>query len=638
MEMVKVYLNLKDGEQQTYQVQISEVIEETVHAVYIHGFSQKCLDADLGACIEFQIEDMKRWMAVYRYSEVWCKPEFGEKTSEIPDETQGLICEKEDGTFVAVLPVVSEKYKCVLGNGEQCIKAKLFSWYEHLVSCDALAFVWAEGKNPYELMEKCAETALKLLGTGGKTRKERRYPELFEYLGWCSWDAFEIRVDEKSLLEKCQELKEKDIPVKWMIIDDMWAEVRDFYGMEYEDRLEMFRLMHSSKLYSFKADPVRFPNGLKHCIEQMKQYGVKVGMWHPTTGYWMGIDPEGEIYKEYKDCLIQTEAGRIVHSPEQEKAYRFYCAFHDYLRESGADFVKIDRQSITRSCYKKLMPVGQAARQYHNAMEASVGQHFDNQMINCMGMASEDMWNRSVSAISRCSDDFQPENRQWFTKHILQCAYNGLLQGQFYYNDWDMWWTDDEQAEKNSILRALSGGPIYVSDTLGRSRAEILKPLVLKDGRILRCDRPGMPSKDCLLTDPTNSGKVFKVQNTSNGCGLLAVFNLDEENEAVTGNISPADIDGLEGNEIAVYEHFSKEMVILQKEEAFEITLKDSDDCKLYVMIPLKNGCGMIGRTDKFVSPATVRYCLDGKAELLEEGPYACIENGILKQVNVYEK
>lgn len=60
----------------------------------------------------------------------------------------------------------------------------------------------------------------------------------------------------------------KKIPVKWVIIDDMWAEVHDFYGMEYKDRTEMFRLMHSSKLSSFNADPIRFPNGLKNVLKE----------------------------------------------------------------------------------------------------------------------------------------------------------------------------------------------------------------------------------------------------------------------------------------------------------------------------------------------------------------------------------
>lgn len=634
MRISKTYLNLNGGERQDGHVRLIEKTEDGVHAVYIDAFTDTnfytpdcTLDPDFGVGIEIKIKNVKSWMAVYRFGEFWCRPEVGLVFSDVPDETQGLIYEKEDGTYGVVLPVVSEKYKCVLAGGEEdTLLAKLFSWYDGLVNCKALAFLWAEGENPYELMEKCSEVGLRLLGTGCRTRKERRYPEIFEYLGWCSWDAFEIRVDEQSLLEKCQEFKDKGIPVKWAIIDDMWAEVRDFYDMEYQDRTEMFQLMHSSKLYSFKADPHRFPKGLKHCIDSIKEYDIKVGIWHPTTGYWMGIDPEGEICREYKDCLIRAKNGQYVHSPEREKSYRFYNAFHDYLRKCGAEFVKIDNQSMSRRYFKNIAPVGQVARQFHDAMEASVGQHFDNQMINCMGMASEDMWNRSVSPISRCSADFQPEDKEWFTQHIMQCSYNCLVQGQFYYCDWDMWWTDDGQAVKNSILRAVSGGPIYVSDTLNRSKAEILEPLIFKDGRILRCDNPAMPTKDCLTENPTKSGKLFKLQNTCNGCGIIAVYNLDETDKPVVGTISPKDVQGIKGEEFAVYEHFTKELKIMKYEEMFSLQLENSDKYKLYVITPLKEGSGMIGRTDKFISPATFRFNSRGEAELIEVGPYAYVE------------
>lgn len=630
MNNIKAYLNC-NGSRQERHVKLIEKMEETIHAVYIEGFANGILDSEFGAGIEMEPASVKRWMAVYRYCEYWCRPEFGTKLSDIPDETQGLIYEKTDGTFGVVLPVVSEQYKCVLAGGESnTIQAKMFSWYDGLVSCKGLALLWAEGDNPYELLEQCSQVGLKLLGTGYRTRKERRYPEIFEYLGWCSWDAFEIRVDEQGLLEKCREFQDKGIPVKWALIDDMWAEVRDFYGIDYQSKSEMSLLMSASKLYSFKADPIRFPNGLKHCIEKMNAYGIKVGMWHPTTGYWMGIDPEGEIYRDYKDCLIQKENGRYIHSPEQGKAYRFYHGFHDYLRKSGAEFIKIDNQSMSRRFYKNIAPIGQVARQFHDAMEASVGQHFDNRMINCMGMASEDMWNRSVSPISRCSADFLPENKEWFNKHIVQCAYNDLVQGQFYYGDWDMWWTDDGQAEKNSILRAISGGPIYVSDTLNRSRAEVLRPLVLKDGRILRCDNPAVPTKDCLTENPSISGRIFKIQNTCNGCGIIAVFNLDTEERPVTGMISPRDVVGLIGDEFAVYDHFTQELTILKGDDEFALRLENGDDFKLYVIVPLKEGCGMIGRTDKFISPATFRRLRTGMTELIEEGPYAYVENGKL--------
>ena len=54
--------------------------------------------------------------------------------------------------------------------------------------------------------------------------------------------------------------------------------------------------------------------------------------------------------------------------------------------------------------------------------------------------------------------------------------------------------TNDPQALKNSVLRAISGGPIYVSDKLGESQADMLRPLTLSDGRILRTDRPAVPT------------------------------------------------------------------------------------------------------------------------------------------------
>lgn len=628
MYSLKSYLRLSTGEQQDYHVTLDVKNTNGVYAVYIDGFSRERLDSEFGACIEIDVSGISKWMADYRHSPYWCRPEFGSDLGDIPDETQCFIYNKEDGQYGVILPVVSEKYKCVLkGADNGKITARIFSLYKDLNACRALAFVYSEGTNPYELLERCVREGLALLNNGCRMRTERRYPEIFEYLGWCSWDAMEIRVNEEDLLKKCQEFKQKNIPVKWAIIDDMWAEVRDFYNVKYDNRSEMFRLMHSSRLYSFKADPMRFPNGLKQCIDKIKECGIAVGMWHPTTGYWRGIDPDGEIFEKYSDLLIYTPDGRYIPSCEQVKAYEFFSAFHDYLYKSGAEFVKIDNQSIINGAYNEIVPIGEAARGYHNAIEASVGQHFDNQMINCMGMASENMWNRSVSPISRCSDDFLPDNREWFSKHIMQCSYNCLVQGQFYYCDWDMWWTDDGQALKNSILRAVSGGPVYVSDKLDRSKRDVIMPLILEDGKILMCDRPAMPTIDCILENPLVSGGLFKLQNICGDSGVIAVFNISEENKEVSGTVSPSDIEGICGDEFAIYEHFSRELKLLKKDESFEIILKNSDEFKLYVVVPMVNGFAPIGRTDKFISPKTIKYVKDGSIELKEIGEYAYVKD-----------
>ena len=155
-------------------------------------------------------------------------------------------------------------------------------------------------------------------------------------------------------------------------------------------------------------------------------------------------------------------------------------------------------------------------------------------------------------------------------------------------------------------------------------------PLVLSDGKILRCDRPAMPTADCITHNPTSSGKIFKLQNICNDSGVIAAFNLDESGSSVKGTISPADVDGLNGEEFAVYEHFSKDLKILKAGESFNIELKDIDDYKLYIIVPIKDGFAPIGRTDKFISPKTIKSIHGTEVDLIEDGEYAVVIDGKL--------
>ena len=625
MKVYGAFLKTVDGGIHFDNVSLCEKEYNGVRMVSICGKAQKPLNQNLGATFVFDPQDVKEYMTDYRYSEYWCRPFFGKELWELHDRSQCLLYKKQDDSWGVVLPLVTDDYKCELYGTERGAEAKLFSWCEKLNECNAPAFVWCEGDNPYELLRRCACAAAKICCGGNlKTIDRRKYPEVFEYLGWCSWDAMEIRVSEEGLIKKCEEFKKKNIPVKWMILDDMWGEVHEFYGAKYNTRSEMFKLMHSSTLYDFAADPVRFPNGLKGTIEKINRYGISVGIWHPTTGYWSGVNKEGPLAEKQKDNLITTASGYLMPSYKTEPAYNFYSAFHEFLKDSGAKFVKIDNQSMTNRYYRNFDSVGNVARQFHTAIERSVNDYFDGNMINCMGMASEDMFNRSDSPVSRCSDDFQPNDREWFRKHIQQCSYNSLVQGQFYFEDWDMWWTHDGQAMKNSVIRAISGGPIYVSDQLDKSVAEILMPLVMSDGRILRCDRPATPTRECLTVDPRITRQIFKLQNTCGKAGIIAAFDLRRDEGKENGFVSPADVEGLEGEEFAVYEHFSRDFYVLKRNEKISVTLENSDHFKLFVIVPLKDGNCVIGRTDKYISPATVR---PGEAKPFEPGPYAYVKN-----------
>ncbi len=578
-------------------------------------------------------------MADVLYTPYWCHPEFGRDFSDLSPNTQALLWKETDGPYGCILPVADGAYVTTLCAEEGEPTAVVFSWCDSLKKCEVCAFVAAEGEDPYALLAQCAAEAARRLGNGLRLRGERRYPEIFEYLGWCSWDALMIWINEEDLLEKCREFREKNIPVRWAILDDMWADIEWKKKLpKFAPRSEMFPIMGPSKMRSFEADPERFPHGLDGCIARMKErYGMKVGVWHPTCGYWSGLMPGGRAAAKLADVTVRARENMILPDlGDPGRTYKYFAAMHAYFRACGADFVKIDCQSLIRTNYKNMFPVGDAARNLHAGIEGSVGAYFDGALINCMCMASENMFHRTTTAVTRCSDDFQPEDRAWFAKHISQCSYNGLVQGQFTYGDWDMWWSDDEQAMKNSILRALSGGPIYVSDPLGRSRPEIFTPLCFSDGRILRADRVAVPTKNCLLTDCTEAAQPLTVFNFVGDAAYVAAFNLHTDGTAVDGRLTREDIPGLSGGTLLLYEYFSGEWRLLAPGDEIAFTLRDADDFRLYSLTPIRDGIAVIGDAGKFLSARAVsdagrgyiRMIEGGRLKLYSEKPILSVTDG----------
>lgn len=106
----------------------------------------------------------------------------------------------------------------------------------------------------------------------------------------------------------------------------------------------------------------------------------------------------------------------------------------------------------------------------------------------------------------RASDDFFPRDPVTHTIHIAAVAYNSVFLGEFMQPDWDMFHSDHPAAHYHASARAISGGPIYVSDAPGNHDFHLLRKLVLPDGSILRPRLPGRPTLDCLFNDPTRDG------------------------------------------------------------------------------------------------------------------------------------
>lgn len=562
------------------------------------------------------------YVAIENHSPFWCRPFFGKDLRDLPELVQALLL-KCGNLYRYILPICADTWKTVIRGGRNGMEFRLYTNYNQPIDCvRQLSWVEARGKDPLELAHRCAKVAAALLGNGMKLRAERSCPEVFDYLGWCSWDAFQIRVNEAGLLEKAAEFRDKGVPIRYAILDDMWADCPMLNDIPRDTEFRtMVGFMHKSKLRSFEGDPVRFPNGMKHTVEALKAAGIRnIGIWFPTTGYWSGVEAGGEAEREFAADLMTEPDGRRIVKPELPHTAHWFGTLCAKAKAWDADFVKIDNQGC-QNYYREAGPIGKTARAVQTGIETAVAEQMGGAVINCMGMPSECMFNRPDSAVSRCSDDFMPENRAWFTKHILQCAYNGILQGQFYVNDWDMWWTDDGQAKKNSLCRAISGGPIYVSDKSDRTNAEILRPLCLSDGRILRPDESATPTADCLTCDPRTSGKPLKVRNIAHGAGILAAFDLDAEERPVSGSLGATDVGFSAATRVVVYDWFAKTCRLLEAGERMEFTLDSPDDFRLWWIVPyVSAGVTVLGKTDLYIG------CL--AAEALDKNRYRIADGG----------
>jgi hypothetical protein len=587
-------------------------LEGGYEGLFEHGLH---LDSLKGIGIDLSVQHTGNYVSGYMEYLFWQKPFIHKSLKALKPRTQVLLY-KKNSKKVYLNTVCDHMFKTELFPKESNRISLIASSNTLCDTVNECMLIGAYGNDEGVLPEQAVGFGLKVMNKTGKLRKEKKYPEELEYLGWCSWDAFQHYVTTEKLLQKCQEFEDKDIPVRWAIIDDTWNDVTH---IDLDTKV-------TRELNDWEAAPDRFPKGLKDCIQRIKEnYGLKVGIWHPINGYWYGIRPDGPLAKRIPELLEYTIPGKfpwgptLMHSFDKKKVEKYYDIQHKFYKDCGADFTKVDNQgSLVRFSYFK-GGIGECAKNMHSAIEKAAKKYYGGTLINCMGMPIENFWNRGDSAVNRFSGDFLPEDRKWFIEHLLQCSYNTYSQGTVYVGDWDMWWSDDEQAKKNSVLRALSGGPVYVSDKLDRSIKEVILPTVFSDGRVIRLQTPPSIASDCVFADAQRNKRIFKITNTWEDSGLLAAFNLDKDEKAVNGTVSPKDIRGLKKGRYVVYDWFNNSTAVLDYNQKLPVQLENYDDFRLLLFVPIKNGKAVIGLKEKYNSVATYKT-VKGGIKALDEG------------------
>lgn len=527
---------------------------------------------------------------LYPRSDGWISTYFTNRISDIKNSAQSVFWRQGD-FYYHLMPLCDGDFKASLTGGEDTLFVTISPEIGGYEKINSKAAVITYGNDPFEVMKSSVYNAAEALGKTKNLMENKRVGEMFDYLGWCTWETFHHELNSKGIIEKSKEFCDKKIPIRWTLLDDGW--------FEFED----------SKLKSFHEDRKKFPEGLKAMIDNLKEnYNMKwVGAWQCFAGLWNGIHPDSYIAREMGELVMKTTGGRIIPRCDVAGNTLFWDTWNEYLSGCGVDFVKVDVESVMTAYTYSNIPIGKAVRDSHTGLEASVSMYYDGNCINCTAMDNESMFVRQRTSINRNSNDFLPNDVSTMPGFVRDNIYNAFFHSNLYCPDFDMMWSDSKTTKLNTVMHAVSGGPVYISDLQGESSPEVINAFADSTGKLYKCDEIALPVRERVLADPVKTPILMKVQNTAHKGGILAVFNLYEKNEVVGDYITPSDIMKLPSDKekYLCYSHFGKKAFLCGYDEKVKYSLPQYD-CELFCIVPVENNTAVIGLCDKYVSTASV--------------------------------
>ncbi len=553
---------------------------------------------------------LERYCVCHRYEPYWMKPSVGSDLSKVPAETQFLLARLEQGAWLLVVPLIDEPLRFSLRGGPGGILEVLAETGDaKLPAQSGCALYLAAGNDPFEMMPECAKEVMARLGSG-RPRREKPLADFVEQFGWCTWDAFYAEVSEEKVSEGLESFRAGGVEPKLLILDDGWLDVSR-------------KPTGEKRLMSFEANH-KFEKGLAPLVDRAKQqFGIQTFLvWHTIVGYWGGTDASlgygvldqvrhfGEGVLSHMPSFNDDWWGALVGTIPAEKIARFFDDFHRRLREQGVDGVKVDSQAVLEALAQGQGGRVRLSRAYRQALERSVQKHFDGRLINCMSNAQETWYCSPDSTLLRSSIDFFPNQPDSHGLHLHTNALVGLWFGEFMQPDWDMFQSGHPWGAFHAAGRALSGGPVYVSDRPGQQNFELLRKLVCADGSVLRADQPGLPTLDCLLADPCSEPVLLKIWNRVGGAAVVGVFNCHQAGGThgvapLEGSVGPGDVPGLEGQRFVAFRHEEQTLDLLDRFERCSVRLAASQ-FEIVTFVPASAEFVAVGLADKFNSRGAV--------------------------------
>ncbi|KAL4377960.1 hypothetical protein GQ457_02G002110 [Hibiscus cannabinus] len=468
-----------------------------------------------------------------------------------------------------------------------------------------------------------------------------------------------VKARDKALLSGATDVSEMESKINKLNeeLDDMFKEGNDLPNGNHESS------GCNADDYGMKA----FTRDLRTHFKGLDDIWV----WHALCGAWGGVRP-GATHLDCKlvpcnvspgldrtmpdlavDKLVEGGIG-LVH-PSQ--AGDFYDSMHSHLAKSGVTGVKVDVIHTLEYVSEDYGGRVNLAKAYYNGLSESLSKNFKGTGIISSMQHCNDFFFLGTKQISmgRVGDDFwfqdpngDPNGIFWLQGvHMVHCAYNSLWMGQIIQPDWDMFQSDHVSAKYHAGSRAICGGPVYISDSLGGHDFDLIKKLVYPDGNIPKCQQFALPTRDCLFANPLFDNKtLLKLWNLNKYGGVIGAFNCQgagwdgnlqriighpECYKPFSGSLHVTDIEWDQCKDAATMGEAEEYVVYLDQAETLLLTTPKSDPIQVSVQlssfeifsfVPLKNlgtfaKFAPIGLTNMFNSGGTIQeldYNVSGAA------------------------
>jgi hypothetical protein len=181
-----------------------------------------------------------------------------------------------------------------------------------------------------------------------------------------------------------------------------------------------------------------------------------------------------------------------------------------------------------------------------------------------------------------------------------------------------------------AVSKALSGGPVYLSDPYELLDIGNIQPLCYEDGLLLRPLAPAAPLPEDIF-QPMTAKRLHRVMAPlANRSVAIAIYNFHgdamQDNPQYVTTIAPNDYAAASGmiqpysgewkrpgEGLVVYDWYAG--VAQKLNGGYEVAIKGFGD-RLLQISPIKKGWAVIGRTDKYLSAAAVEVLARTENEL----------------------